>query len=1167
MMDKFTPKYNLTTEEISEDDILNPNKVAKKKLDSELIAESMKKGDNKHELEKKMLEDHSYPLPTQDNFQEAIYTKREFIIHRIPERGILDSYETIKEYRDSKCARDFKLTETQTLVSNFINPNTPYKGLLLYHGTGVGKSCGAIAIAEKFKPMVEKYGTKIHVLVPGPLNKENFLEEIIKCTGETYLDMHQDKTLIISPEEKNKIKKNAYNSINQYYRIMTYRSLYRRVLGEKMKDKIISHNKIKSVSRKLESGEVERDRPQERIDSLDNTLIIVDEAHNLTGNEYGYALRKIIDNSKNLKVVLLSATPMKNLADDIVELINYLRPPKYPMMRDKIFTSQRGHLMEFKPGGQEYFRKMIRGYVSYLRGADPLTFAERIDMGEIPPGLSFTKVIRCFMYPFQYKTYRHVVETQEDSLDRNSEAVSNFVFPGFSKNKKDIEGYYGIDGINEIKSQLKNNAENLNKKIASTVLEEHDIKNPQNLMYLSNNNKTISGDIFSEEYLKYFSIKFHAALTTTNETVKGKRGPGLIFTYSNFVKFGIELYQEVLQRNGYLEYQEIASNYNIRDDTRCYYCGQRFANHSRLANDIPKHEYHPATYITITGKSDDNVDQIPEEKHKILRNVFNNTENKNGKFIKIVLGSKVMNEGITLKNIKEILVLDVHFNLGKVDQVIGRGIRFCTHYNTINESNPYPKVEIYKFVASAKGEMSTEEELYEKAEKKYRLIKVTERITQEEAIDCPLNRNGNIFPEELERYGNCGTKDNPCPAICGYMPCEYKCGDKLLNIKYYDPERAIYRKVNIDEIDYSTYTNELVGEEIEYSKDKIKEMYKLGEIYTEKDILKYVKKTYPPDKRDMFDDFYVYKALDELIPISQNDFNNFHDTIMNHLNKPGYLIYRDRFYIFQPFDENEDVPMYYRKNHSGNITNKLNIKEYVQNTDSFKRYRTDNLGTLDSTNKYFGESYDFESVQEYYDNRDEFDYVGIVDQESTRKKLRIADEINDVFKIREKRPKIISKKRETGVPSFKGAVCKTSKDKKYLVDIAKKLNINLDEITADDRTSMCNVIEAKLFDMEKYSTSANKNKITYLIVPKNHPIIPFPLNLEDRMKDIISKIQTETRLTLEPKIKKLPLKGNFPDIKYVKYEIDLNKNLDKYREIVEKYGAYKEGNKWIINVE
>src|SRR5437016_6305813 len=84
-------------------------------------------------------------------------------------------------------------------------------------------------------------------------------------------------------------------------------------------------------------------------------------------------------------------TNMKNLADDIVDLINFIRVPEDPLLRDKVFTSEKNHEMAFKPGGIEYLKKMTAGYVSYLRGADPLTFAKRIDKGIIHSGLLFTK--------------------------------------------------------------------------------------------------------------------------------------------------------------------------------------------------------------------------------------------------------------------------------------------------------------------------------------------------------------------------------------------------------------------------------------------------------------------------------------------------------------------------------------------------------------------------------------------------------------------------------------------------------------------------------------------------------------------------------------------------------------------------------------------------------
>ncbi|CAH6420051.1 NTPase [uncultured virus] len=1126
--------------------------------------------EDEYDLEEHMLEEHTYPSPTQENFQEAIYNKRDYYIHKIPEQVKVSKENRVEEFR-KLCKPDsgFRLSDTQILLSNFINPDTPYKGVLIFWGTGVGKTCAAVAIAEKFKPMVEKYGTRILVLVPGPLNRQNFLKEIIKCSGDTYNKIYQDRTAIMGEGEKAKMRKMAINLVNQYYRIMSYRSFYKKVLGEKIRERMVTGDKVKIYSRKTDTGEYERDVSADRIYNLDNTLLIADEAHNLTGNEYDKAIKSIIEKSKNLKVVLLSATPMKDKADDIIDLINYLRPPAHPIVRDKVFTSQRDWQMDFKPGGVDYLRNMVRGYVSYLRGADPITFAKRIDVGEIPPGLSFTKVTRCFMLPFQLEVYRYVVESTNDSLDRRSEAAANFVFPGLPKDKlsTEIEGYYGIEGISDVRNQLKNHARAVGQRLAKTVLADYKIEDPASLIYLTDNNKVISGDIFNILYLKYFSIKFYTALTRINETVYGKRGPGLSFVYSNLVRVGVEVFQQVLQHNGYLEFQENASSYILKRDTKCYYCDHTYGDHSRLPESIPKHDFFPATYVSFTGKSDDSADQIPEEKHRVLDNVFNTSANADGKYIKVIIGSRVMNEGITLKNIKDIHVLDVHYNLGKVDQVIGRGIRYCTHYDIISPDLPYPEVEINKYVVSMDSGLTTEEQLYQKAEQKYTLIKRTERILQEEAIDCPLNRNGNIFQSELEKYRNCGSKENPCPAICGYMQCEYKCGDKFLNAKYYDPDRGIYRKVSNSDLDYSTYTNSLATDEIDHAKTKVKEMYGLNNIYTLNDILKYVRKSYPPDKRSMFDDFYVYRGLNDLIPITGNDFNNFHDTITDKYNRAGYLIYRESFYIFQPFDEPEELPVYYRTHFRPAITNKLSIKNYVHNTTEYRQYKQDANGSNpDSIVTPFATfSYDFDSGREYYDSREEFEIVGIIDRESPKRKNRQAGEFRDEFKIRPTRPKILEKKRKTGVPSLLGAVCANSKNKEELLDNAAKVNLDLDQ--GDVRTSICDALRDKLFDMEKYATAKAGNKLTYMMVPSNHPVIPFPLNLEDRIRQTLDNIKHETRVTIDPKITTKPVpKPNrrFTDINYVTYTIEFDTSMNKFADILKKYGATKTGPKWVI---
>ena len=61
-------------------------------------------------------------------------------------------------------------------------------------------TCAGVAIAEKFKPLVQKYNTKIMILVPGALLKENWKQHIIKCTGETYMKKI-DKSQYIDHQE------------------------------------------------------------------------------------------------------------------------------------------------------------------------------------------------------------------------------------------------------------------------------------------------------------------------------------------------------------------------------------------------------------------------------------------------------------------------------------------------------------------------------------------------------------------------------------------------------------------------------------------------------------------------------------------------------------------------------------------------------------------------------------------------------------------------------------------------------------------------------------------------------------------------------------------------------------------------------------------------------
>uniref|UniRef100_A0A6C0EB41 Helicase ATP-binding domain-containing protein n=1 Tax=viral metagenome TaxID=1070528 RepID=A0A6C0EB41_9ZZZZ len=1152
------------------------------------------------DLDKLMKKEYTYPEVNDEQLQYKLYKKREFYPHKIPERPDINDYNDIKDYRDNVCGRSFTLHEHQSLLSNFINPDTPYKGVIIFHGLGTGKTCAGIAIAEKFKSMVQKYNTKIHILVSGPLIKESWKHHLLKCTGETYLKS-TDNGSYVDEVEKERNTKLAMMQALQYYKFMSYRSFYKRVLGEKIVDrKVTSGDKTKVSYRKTEEGEFERDIAVDRIHSLNNTLIIVDEAHNLTGNAYGEALKKIIDNSINLKIVLMSATPMKNLAHDIVELINFIRPKDSPMERDKIFNINKNHLMELKPGGLDYFKKMASGYISHVRGADPLIFAKRVDMGTRPKGLIFTKVVQCVMLPFQRKAYDGAIkEAEEDALDRKSEAVANFSFPTLSNDRKELYGSYGKEGLTLVKNQLKIAYDQLNKRIATEIFQN---PNEQDLIYLTQDGKTVTGKIFKQPYLKLFSIKFAKALKKLNRLVVNKKGSKTAFVYSNLVKIGIDLFQEVLLQNGYLEYQEDSSNYQLTSETRCYYCGKTYGEHVHKSNrtkqdkndtetnsesdantivkvsessteygkkdkkDIPEHKFYPATFVSITGKSsEEGTEIIPEDKMRILKTVFSHIENKEGKFIKFVLGSKVMNEGISLENVGEVHILDVYFNLGKVDQTIGRAIRFCSHYKLMNEENVFPEVKVYKYVVSLGNDnLSSEEELYQKAELKYMLIKKIERAMKEVAVDCPLNMYGNMFKEEIEEFKNCGEDGHEqCPTICDYQKCNYKCSDLKLNAEFYDPTRNIYKKITKDNLDYSTFTQSLARGEIEYAKIKIKELYVLNYMYTARDILKYVKQSYNDEKRELFDDFFIFKALDELIPITENDFNSFKDTVFDKDNRAGYLIYVDKYYIFQPFDQNEDVPMYYRTKYVKPISQSLSLYNYLKTNIQYQNYK-DKGKRKEQNDKHLLKDdntiYDFDTVMDYYDSRDEFKYVGIIDKELSRRKTKNLDEIKDVFKIREKRAKVLEKKRGTGIPSLKGAVCSTAKNKSYLEKIGKLLGLTKMSST---RTSICEQIKDKMLYMEKYSTEADKNKLTYVMIPSNHPLYPFPYNLEDRIEYIKEKINKEIKFKLDLSVKTKKKADGLPS-----YEIHIkdNSKLKDYESFLKSLNATLKSGIWTIEV-
>lgn len=1016
-----------------------------------------------------------YPEPNSKDFLKNIYNKREFHMYKIQKRDNINNYKDIEKIRKNICepnkaARD--LLPQQIFLKNYINPDTPYKGVLIYHGTGVGKTCAAIQIAETFKKQIQKYNSKIYVIVPGPTIEQNFRKELIEyCTNGIYLDV-EDKSNITEYDYKK-----ANIIVSQFYEIITYKKLLRRTIGEKKRN---YNNKLI----KDDYGNPIRDLSINKITSLSNTIIIVDEAHHLIDNDYGMALQKILNHpdSVNLKLVLLTATPMNNSAKDIVYLMNLLLDKKDKLDISKIFKKEtiNSYKLEILPNGIQYLKSKCKGYISYLRGTDPITFAKRLDVGTINKKHKFTKLYKCYMEGLQLKAYIKLDKiTKNDPLQNKLISACNIILPDIDKKKK-ITVKYSNTGLEELKTNILKYKNDLNK-----IIEKKKLVKKSKDLYLSINNKNkLVGSIFKLENLKQFSIKYYNALININKNIINENGPGISFVYQKLIESGISIFEEILNQNGYLNYFEKDTvSQNQLDNVKCSYCGVIKKKHKNI-----KHEYNPAIYLSITGETDkanineDELSSTIEDRLNIINKTVNNINNIDGKYVKILIGSVVLTEGVSLKNVKDIHILNAPFHLTSIDQIIGRGIRYCSHYKLMNEKNIFPEVKVYKYVVSLpNNELSIEEELYSKAEYKYLTIKEIERALKQIAIDCPNNYNGNVFADEIKQYKNCEKKKN-CPAICDFKSCEYKCDEESLD-DFWDEYNKEYFSFKKNELDNNTYNENLIENETQFCKNIIKTLYKNVYAYKLDQLVQEVHKKYNKHQQLLFDDIYVYNAITQLLPITENDFNKFTDYIYDEYNRKSYLIQRGPFYILQEINKNENMSMEERLNYDINISKKLLLKYHIieQNPNIIKE--------LSETTNYV-----YDNI--YYNSRKYYDIYGIIS--SKINKFSKNNKYEDILKI-------VYNNEDKNII---GINCMS----KNLIEL-KKIANNL-KITKihNSKNKLCSDILNKLLELEKNQTGFNK--VTYIKIPINHKKYLFPYNIEDRinyLKNKITSIFTDTQ--------------------------------------------------------
>ena len=177
----------------------------------------------------------SYPGLEDLDLSYKLYHKKEFHQYKQKKTILGDNLEQdIKKLSKKKCNFSGKrlLTDAQKLLKNYISPFTPYNGILIYHGVGVGKTCTAVSIAEGFKEIIRGNKKKIFILV-NPSIKDNFKKEILnddlisksindamsKCTGDSYF---KDGVIEKGISKGKNVSRIVDNILSDYYDFYGY---------------------------------------------------------------------------------------------------------------------------------------------------------------------------------------------------------------------------------------------------------------------------------------------------------------------------------------------------------------------------------------------------------------------------------------------------------------------------------------------------------------------------------------------------------------------------------------------------------------------------------------------------------------------------------------------------------------------------------------------------------------------------------------------------------------------------------------------------------------------------------------------------------------------------------------------------------------------------------
>ena len=386
------------------------------------------------------------------------------------------------------------------------------------------------------------------------------------------------------------------------------------------------------------------------------------------------------------------------------------------------------------------------------------------------------------------------------------------------------------------------------------------------------------GKIFSRNQISNYSIKIKTILDNIYNPETNQVSDGIILIYSQYIDSGLIPMALALEEMGFTRYGEnVKPLFKIPPTP--------VVDVRTMKEPSDKRNFMPARYSMITG----DLRLSPNNEFEVKG--LTNEDNKDGNKVKIVLISKAGSEGIDLKFIRQVHILEPWYNMNRIEQIIGRAVRNFSHKDLAFEKR---NVEIFMHgtILENKKEEAADLYVYRVAEFKAIQIGKVTRVLKETSVDCIINHDQTNFTQEnisailnepIQQKLSSGVilddfkiGDEPFSPACDYMAsCNYSCRPN--------------KEINDYDLNEDTYNENFIVMNSEKIIQRIRMLMKESFFY-KKDVL--INAIQTPKK---YPYVQIYSALTHLI----DDSNEF---IVDKYGRNGRLVNIDNYYLFQPIE-------------------------------------------------------------------------------------------------------------------------------------------------------------------------------------------------------------------------------------------------------------------------